>query len=311
MSLDIPLTKVKGLGPVMAERLRASGFTTVESIAIAPARVLADVLGVSEEKAAKISQAARDLLGIKFVTAEEYFKQRSKVAYITTGCKALDEMLGGGVETGAITEFVGEFGTGKTQICHQLCVTVQLPPEKGGLSARAVYIDTEGTFRPERIIQIASRFELEPASALKNVYYAKVRNLAEQVACLVELRSLIKEGVKLVVVDSVIAHFKGTYEDPDFFTRVHELVLYLSELRNLALDHRLAVVITNRITSIPEGTRRFKVSGDPFVSMFVDYRVLLHKVRENIRRAMLVFGKHYTRIPVLFKISEEGVVDLS
>ena len=286
--------------------LRKLGFKTIVSLSLLSSSELVNLIGISEDLAEELIRQARKKLPIKEFEDFERFSER-----VTTGCKALDEMLGGGVETGAITELVGEFGTGKTQICHQLCVTVQLPPEKGGLSARAVYIDTEGTFRPERIIQMANRFGVGLDSALKNVYYAKVRNLAEQVTCLVELKDLIsEEKVKLVIVDSVIAHFKGIYESSDFLTRVHELALYLSELRKLALSRCVAVVITNRITVIPVSNGKVKVSGDPFVSMFVDYRISLHKVRENIRRATLVFGRHCLRTSTLFKISEEGIVDL-
>ena len=286
--------------------LRKLGFSNVVSITLLSPSELAKLVGISEDMAEELIRLARSKLPVREVREYERASER-----LSLGCKALDEMLGGGVETGAITELVGEFGTGKTQICHQLCVTVQLPPEKGGLSARAVYIDTEGTFRPERIVQISSRFGLDPASVLRNVYYARVRSLAEQVVCLAELEDLIDEGAKLVVVDSVIAHFKGTYEGPDFFTRVHELALYLSELRDLALKRDVVVVVTNRITSIPVNGGRIKVSGDPFISMFVDYRILLYKVRENIRRAVLVFGRGFSRASTLFKISEDGIIDLS
>ena len=286
--------------------LRKLGFRTLISLSLLFPSELAGLVGIPEDLARELIRQAREKLPIKELKEFERVSER-----ITTGCKALDEMLGGGVETGAITELVGEFGTGKTQICHQLCVTVQLPPEKGGLSARAVYIDTEGTFRPERIIQMANRFKLNPSSTLKNVYYARVRNLAEQIACLVELKSLVSKGVKLIAVDSVVAHFKGAQEGPDLLTRVHELALYLNELRSLAVNYNVAVVLANRVVAVPIDSGRVKVSRDPFVSMFVDYRVSLHKVRENIRRATLAFRKYHARTPVLFKITEEGVIDLS
>ena len=314
MSLDIPLTKVKGLGPVMAERLRSSGFTTVESIAIAPARVLADVLGVSEEKAAKISQAARDLLGIKFVTAEEYFKQRSKIAYITTGCKALDEMLGGGVETGAITELVGEFGTGKTQICHQLCVTVQLPPEKGGLSARAVYIDTEGTFRPERIIQMAKFRGLDPKTALQNIIYARAYNSDHQMLLVDELRKVVPEkNVKLVIVDSLVSHFRAEYPGRELLApRQQKLNKHVHQLLSLADIYDVAVVVTNQVIASPDVIygNPLKPAGGNIVAHGCTYRIWLRRGQNNKRIARIFDSPKHPEVEVVFAITENGIEDI-
>jgi len=142
----------------------------------------------------------KKLLGIRFITAEEYWDKRQNVQYISTGCKALDDLLGGGIETQAVTEFVGEFGAGKTQLCHQLCVMVQLPLEKGGLNAKAVYIDTEGTFRPERIIQIAEYRELDPRQALRNIIYARAYSLNE---VLVSIREVFCRDYRLILVPSL------------------------------------------------------------------------------------------------------------
>ena len=147
--IDLP-----GVGPATAEKLEAAGYTTLESIAVAPPHQLSAITGLPLSAVQRIIQAALQSLNLTFKTGEEVYQARLSVSKITTGSKALDSLLGGGVETSSITEFYGEYGTGKTQVCHQLCVTVQLPPERGGLSGKAVYIDTEGTFRPERITQI-------------------------------------------------------------------------------------------------------------------------------------------------------------
>eukprot|EP01006_Ploeotia_vitrea_P017431 TRINITY_DN48552_c0_g1_i1.p2 TRINITY_DN48552_c0_g1~~TRINITY_DN48552_c0_g1_i1.p2 ORF type:complete len:100 (+),score=5.00 TRINITY_DN48552_c0_g1_i1:256-555(+) len=99
---------------------------------------------------------------MEFQTAAEYFEKRKNIINLTTGSTEFDKLLGGGIETNSITEIFGEFRTGKTQICHTLCVTCQLPREKGGGEGKAMYIDTEGTFRPERLTTIAERFGLDP-----------------------------------------------------------------------------------------------------------------------------------------------------
>ena len=143
---DIP-----GVGPATTQKLRDLGYHTVESLAMATARELEPV-GVGEKKAFSIIEAARSSIGVNFIRADELLKMRKEVLRLTTGSQALDKMVDGGLETQTITEFYGEYGSGKSQMCHQLCVNVQLPPERGGLNGAALYVDTENTFRLERIV---------------------------------------------------------------------------------------------------------------------------------------------------------------
>ena len=150
-----------GVGPATAQKLRELGYHTVESLAMATAREL-DPVGVSEKKAFQIIQAARSSIGVSFVRADELFKMRESVLRLGTGSKALDKLVDGGLETQTITEFYGEYGSGKSQMCHQLCVNVQLPPERGGLNGAALYVDTENTFRLERIVQMSKVFRFRP-----------------------------------------------------------------------------------------------------------------------------------------------------
>jgi DNA repair protein RadA len=144
-----------GVGPATAQKLRELGYHTVESLAMATIRELEPV-GVSEKKALQVIQAARSSVGVSFIRADQLLKQRQSVARLTTGSKVLDKIVDGGLETQTITEFYGEYGSGKSQVCHQLCVNVQLPIEKGGLNGGALYVDTENTFRLERIVQMAN-----------------------------------------------------------------------------------------------------------------------------------------------------------
>ncbi|MEM0309217.1 MAG: helix-hairpin-helix domain-containing protein, partial [Thermofilaceae archaeon] len=160
---EFDLEDLEGVGRVTAQKLRQAGYYSVKDIAFASAHELAAFLG-SEERALSIIRAAQRALsmGKLFITAKEFYEERKRIAYISTGVRALDDLLEGGIETRAITELIGEFGAGKTQLCHQLAVMVQLPRERGGLSGRALYIDTEGTFRPERIISMARYRGLDP-----------------------------------------------------------------------------------------------------------------------------------------------------
>ncbi len=311
---EYKLTNIRGVGPIIAEKLKEAGFTTVESVAVAPARLIAELLGISEERAVKITQAARELIGIRFMSAEEYYEKRRKVEYISTGCRALDDMLGGGVETSAITEFVGEFGTGKTQICHQLSVMVQLPREQGGLEARAVYIDTEGTFRPERIIQIANYRGIEPRKALKNIIYAKAYNSDHQMLLVDELRDLIpRENIRLVIIDSLVSHFRSEYPGRELLAaRQQKLNKHVHQLLRIADVYNVAVVVTNQVLAMPDTFfgNPLRPAGGNIIAHGCTYRIWLRKGRGNQRLARIFDSPNHPEVEVAFVITSNGVEDV-
>jgi len=308
------ITDIRGVGKATAQKLKEAGFTTVESIAVTPARVLAEVLGISEERAARIAQAARELLGIRFITAEEYWDKRQNVQYISTGCKALDDLLGGGIETQAVTEFVGEFGAGKTQLCHQLCVMVQLPLEKGGLNAKAVYIDTEGTFRPERIIQIAEYRELDPRQALRNIIYARAYSSDHQMLLVDELKEIVpRENIKLIVVDSLISHFRSEYPGREnLAVRQQKLNRHVHQLIKLADVYNLAVVVTNQVLANPEAFfgDSTRPAGGHVVAHGCTYRIWLRKSKDGRRIAKIFDSPKHPESEAVFMITEAGIVDI-
>lgn len=169
------LEDLPGVGEATAEKLREIGYHTIESLATATVSELA-AAGISEKKAAEIISIAREAIEISFVTAKELSSFKSSIGRITTGSKMLDSLIAGGVETQSITEFYGEFGSGKSQLCHQLAVNVQLPPERGGLNGAALYIDTENTFRTERIYQMARHLGLDPDEVASKIIYAEAYN---------------------------------------------------------------------------------------------------------------------------------------
>ncbi|MEM2687937.1 MAG: DNA repair and recombination protein RadA, partial [Thermoproteota archaeon] len=253
MAGEYELEDVEGVGPATARKLREAGFSTVESLAVATAFELSEAAGIGYDVALKISQRARELVRISLVTADEVYKRRQLAQKITTGSKALDALLGGGVETQAITELVGEFGTGKTQLCHSLSVTVQLPQDKGGLQASALYIDTEGTFRPERIVQIAKRHGLDAEKALKNIVYARVYNSDHQVLLVDKAWEVCGEkDIRLIVVDSLTSLFRGEYLGREALAlRQQRLNSHVHKLLKLAEALNLAVVVTNQVVANP------------------------------------------------------------
>ena len=155
----LPIQKLEecGIAAVDVKKLLEAGYFTVEAIAYTPKKNILTVKGISEAKADKIMNEAVKLVPMGFTTATEFHQRRSDILYLTTGSKELDKLLGGGIETGAITEIFGEFRTGKTQLCHMLAVTSQMPIDQGGANGKCMYIDTEGTFRPERLLAVAQR----------------------------------------------------------------------------------------------------------------------------------------------------------
>ncbi|HDQ05464.1 MAG TPA: DNA repair and recombination protein RadA, partial [Candidatus Bathyarchaeota archaeon] len=160
------------IGSATSKKLRELGFHTVESLAMATTKEL-EQAGISKTNAEKLIRKARSCMPLQFIRGDELVKMRRNVLRLTTGSSMLDKLLGGGIESQSITEFYGEYGSGKSQICHQLCVNVQLPPEQGGLSGAALYIDTENTFRTERIFQMAHNVGLDPEEAVKKIIFAE------------------------------------------------------------------------------------------------------------------------------------------
>uniref|UniRef100_A0A2K6BBX3 RAD51 recombinase n=1 Tax=Macaca nemestrina TaxID=9545 RepID=A0A2K6BBX3_MACNE len=172
-----PISRLEqcGINANDVKKLEEAGFHTVEAVAYAPKKELINIKGISEAKADKILAEAAKLVPMGFTTATEFHQRRSEIIQITTGSKELDKLLQGGIETGSITEMFGEFRTGKTQICHTLAVTCQLPIDRGGGEGKAMYIDTEGTFRPERLLAVAERYALlivDSATALYRTDYS-------------------------------------------------------------------------------------------------------------------------------------------
>lgn len=308
------LTKLPGVGPATAEKLRAAGYTSIEYLAIASPKEVSEATGISEKVAQRIIMAARERLKLGFVTGDIVYKERLKVGRITTGSRNLDRLLGGGVETKTITEFFGEYGTGKTQICHQLAVNVQLPRERGGLNGKAIYIDTEGTFRPERIIRMAKAVGLDPIQALKNIIYARAYNSDHQMLLAEQAKQIIEEeaNVKLLVVDSITGHFRAEYPGREMLAeRQQKLNKHLHTLMRIADIYDVAVVITNQVMARPDafyGDLVVAVGGHVLAHV-PGARVYLRKFKGNRRIAKLVDSPYLPEAEVIFAITDDGIRD--
>jgi len=309
------LEDLPGVGPATAQKLRELGFHTVESLATATIREL-EPAGVGEKKAFDVIRAARSSISVSFIRADELLKMRQSVLRLTTGSKAIDDILGGGLETQTITEFYGEYGSGKSQLCHQMCVNVQLPPEKGGLGGGALYVDTENTFRTERIVQMAQHLGLNPEEVVKNVIFAEAYTSDHQMFLLENADTVIKENnIRLIIVDSLTSHFRSEYLGREMLAeRQQKLNKHMHRLIRLARAFNAVAVVTNQVMAKPDvffGDAVHPVGGH-IVAHTSHTRVYLRKsTRGPARIARLVSSPYLPEGERVFKITENGVEDLS
>jgi len=309
------LEDLPGVGPATAQKLRELGFNTVESVATAAIKEL-EPAGISEKKALDVIRAARSTLSLTFIRADELMKIRQSVMRLTTGSKAIDEVLAGGLETQTITEFYGEYGSGKSQLCHQMCVNVQLPTERGGLNAGALYIDTENTFRTERIIQMAQHLGLNPEEVVRRIIFAEAYTSDHQMFLLENADKIVKENnIRLIVVDSLTAHFRSEYLGREMLAeRQQKLNKHMHRLIRLARAFNAVAVVTNQVMARPDvffGDAVHPVGGH-IVAHTSHTRVYLRKSsRGPLRIARLVSSPYLPEGERVFKITESGVEDVS
>jgi len=256
------LTDLPGVGPAVAAKIEGAGIYDLMALAVMGPAELSDISGMSQAVARKAIQAARNMLELDFMDGVEYSKKRDNVIFISTGSKSLNELLGGkGVESRSLTEAFGAYGSGKTQLGLTLAVNVQLPPEKGGANGKCVFIDTEGTFRPARIKQIAEIAGANPEKVLKNIFVARAFNSDHQILLLEKISEMIRKGepIKLLVIDSLTAHFRAEFAGRgQLADRQQKLNRYLHNLIRIAEKHNIAVYVTNQVMSNPA-----QMFGDP------------------------------------------------
>ncbi|WP_017981024.1 DNA repair and recombination protein RadA [Methanocaldococcus villosus] len=317
------LTKLPGVGPSMAEKLKEAGYTDFMKIAIATVEELSEIEGISEKAAAKIIEAAKKFCDLGFKTGTEILKQRGYIWKLSTGSKNLDEILGGGLESQSVTEFAGMFGSGKTQIAHQACVNLQCPDKiiadkeiikEEFKDPKAVYIDTEGTFRPERIIQMAEALGLDGQKVLDSIFYARAYNSDMQMLFAENVENLIKEGhnIKLIVIDSLTSAFRTEYIGRGKLAeRQQKLGRHMATLNRLADIYNCVVLVTNQVAARPDaffGASEQAIGGH-IVGHASTFRIFLRKSKGDKRIAKLYDSPHLPDAEATFRITEKGIHD--
>ncbi|HLD97820.1 MAG TPA: DNA repair and recombination protein RadA [Candidatus Nanoarchaeia archaeon] len=310
------LSDLPGIGPAAIAKLEAAGIFDLMGIAVLSPPQLSEISGIGEAVARKAIQAARSMLDLGFMDASEYEKKREDINYITTGSRNLNNLLGGkGVESKSITEVFGAFGSGKTQIALSLSVNVQLPKENGGANGKAVYIDTEGTFRPERVKQYAEGIGANPEKVLKNIFVARAFNSDHQILLVEKINELVKNGepIKLVIVDSLTAHFRAEYSGRgQLADRQQRLNKYLHDLMKLAEQRNIAVLVTNQVMSNPAmmfGDPTTAIGGN-IVAHASTYRIYLRRGKKDSRVAKLIDSPNLPDNETVFLITGNGLKDV-
>ncbi|MDO9579890.1 MAG: DNA repair and recombination protein RadA [Bacteroidales bacterium] len=309
------LTDLPGIGPTTASKLEENGYSDLMSVAVMNPSDLSSLCDLSEAVARKAISAARKMLNLEFQDATEYVKKREEIYHITTGSKSLDALLGSGVETKAITEAFGAFGSGKSQLAHTLAVTVQLPRDQGGADGKAVWIDTEGTFRPERIKQIAEAKGLDIEKTLKGVFVARAFNSDHQILLVEKVLDLINKGepIRILIVDSITAHFRAEFAGRGMLAdRQQRINKHLHALMRLAESKNIAIYMTNQVMANPA-----VMFGDPttaigghIVAHASTYRLYLRRGKKNSRVAKMIDSPHLPENECVFFLSDKGVVDV-
>lgn len=308
------IDELPGVGPATAEKLADAGYADIMSIAVASPKELSEAADLGDSTAAKIIQNARKQADIGgFETGSVLLEKRAKVGRLTSGSEIFNELLGGGFETQSIIELFGEFGSAKTQIAHQLCVTVQLPKEQGGLEGHAFFIDTENTFRPERIVQMAEAYGLDPDKVLKKIHVARAYNSNHQMLLVEKVKEISKETpTSLLVVDSLTAHFRAEYIGRGALAdRQQKLNKHMHDLLRWSDLNNGVVCVTNQVSSKPDA-----FFGDPtrpigghIVGHTATFRIYLRKSKGPKRIARLIDSPHLPEGEAVFTVSETGIRD--
>ncbi|MCD6473403.1 MAG: DNA repair and recombination protein RadA [Thermoplasmata archaeon] len=310
----VDLEELPGVGPAIARKLEDAGYTDLMAIAVASPSELAEAIDIGEGTALKIIQAAREKADVGgFETGDVLLERMKERKHLTTGSKSFDELLGGGFETQAITELFGEFGSGKTQIAHQLCVNVQLEESEGGLEGEAIFIDTENTFRPERIIQMAEALGIDGKEALKKIHVANAFNSNHQMMLVEKAMELAKERpVRLLVVDSLTGHFRAEYVGRGALAeRQQKLNKHMHMLLKFARLYNAIICVTNQVAARPDvyfGDPTQPIGGH-IVGHTAMFRIYLRKSKGGKRIARLIDSPHLPEGEAVFTVKEEGIRD--
>jgi len=316
---DITIEDLPNIKPISVSRLKRMGIESVLELATAIPQEIVGESGENLDTATALVIEARNalsnigLLSKEFCSASEIMNRRKQVMRCCTGSKTLDGLLGGGIETQALTEVAGEFGSGKSQLCHTLSVIGNMPKEKGGYGGNVIYIDTENTFRPERVHEIAEAYGVDPEKILSQIFVCKIYNSSHLELIIKELAKYLEElRARLVIIDSVISLHRAEFSGREtLWDRQQRLNSMLHRLSRFAEVYNIAFILTNQVSANPDGMFSGdpnKVTGGNIMAHATTYRIFFRKAGHN-RIAVMQDSPCHEYGSVKFTISEKGIVD--
>ncbi|XP_049850877.1 uncharacterized protein LOC126324059 [Schistocerca gregaria] len=318
--VEVERLQALGIGAADISRLKSANLHTVAGVMMRSKRDLMMVKGMTEAKVEKLLEACAKLNFSSFMTGVDLLEKRKSILRITTGSEALDKLLGGGIESTTITEAFGEFRTGKTQLAHTLCVTAQFPRESGGGNGRVAYIDTEGTFRPERVVPIAERFGIDPMQTLENIVYARAYNHDHQDALITTIAAkMVEEQYALLVVDSITALFRVDFQGrEELAPRQQAIGQMMNKLAKVANEFNVAVFVTNQVCSDPSGVNgpgmaiadQKKPIGGNVLAHASTTRLSFRKGRGDQRICKVYDSPCLAEEEAVFRITNGGIEDV-
>ncbi len=341
MADNVDLESLPGVGPATAEKLVESGFDSYEGLAVASPGELSNSADIGESTAADIINAARTEADVGgFERGTDVLERREEIGKLSWQIDDLDELLGGGVETQSITEVYGEFGAGKSQVTHQFCVNVQLPQSVGGLRGGAIFVDSEDTFRPERIDDMVRGLDdpvIEAAlddrgidgapgdedameslvdAFLEEIHVAKAYNSNHQMLLAEQALELTAESqdddfpIRLVCVDSLTAHFRAEYVGRgQLADRQQKLNKHLHDLMRIGTLHNASIVVTNQVSSNPDsffGDPTQPIGGN-ILGHTSTFRMYLRKSKGDKRIVRLVDAPNLPDGEAVMRVVQDGL----
>ena len=293
------------------EKIIKARIHTVEYLATMTPASLAVRADIGKDTAENAIRKALDYTGRGYVTGKQLYDELLKRTRLTTGSIALDELLGGGIESETTLEIIGENGAGKTQICHKLAVTTHLPIEEGGLDGEVAWIDTEDTFRPDRIAQIAGSLGLNTDEVLSKIVRWKAKTSLDQVRAVEELSGLChKRNIKLVIVDSMMAHLRGEYLGRGVLAERQQLLQdALKKLSNISQVYELTSVYTNQVVSTPDPYKPLKAAGGHIMGHAATNRLFIRKSAAGAVIASLTKSPYLPDGQAAFVVDAYGISD--
>ncbi len=310
----IQIDDLPGVGEATAEKLRDNGYDDLMTLAVASPKDLSESAGIGEGIAIKIIAAARKSADVgNFESGETILKRRMEVEKLPSGSKGLDDLLGGGLESQAVTEFFGEFGSGKTQIMHQIAVNATAPKDMRGFDSEVLIIDTENTFRPERIIQMSKAKGLDPDETLRKIQVARAYNSHHQILLAEKaLEEAKNRNIKVLIVDSLTSHFRSEFMGRGSLAERQQLLnRHMHDLLKFGLLHNAIIAVTNQVSARPDvffGDPTTPIGGN-IVGHTATFRVYLRKSKAGRRIARLIDSPYLPEGEVVIQVSEDGITD--